>query len=56
MSEDKNEKYEEMQNIIECIHARLRPETFKSKEEIERNTKNSPNGEFEQLIRMGNNE
>ena len=51
--EDKKQKQEEIQNIIEAIHSRLRPETFKSIQEIEDNTITSPEGEFDKLVEDG---
>lgn len=50
--EDEKQKFDLIRNLIEIVHCRLRPETFKSREELEQSTIAAPEGEFEQLVNM----
>ena len=52
LREDEKEKYALIKNVVEILHSRLRPETYKSKEQIEQETTSAPNGEFEELVNM----
>ena len=51
--EDEKNRQRELNQIMENLHIRLRPETYKSKEETEEETVSSPNGEFDKLVQMG---
>lgn len=49
IQEDKLEEGAKIKNIIEALHSRLRPESYKPKID----SGSSEEGEFEKLIKMG---
>ncbi|MFW9878517.1 MAG: hypothetical protein ACFFG0_36005 [Candidatus Thorarchaeota archaeon] len=48
LQEDQKEEYDKTKNIIEVLHSRLRPESYKPTVEFQK----SKEGEFDKLIRM----